>query len=189
MSKEKIQNENPDQDLQKETTAEESAQDNAGVPVAEATETLSAEEALQKKVDELNDRYLRLSAEFDNYRKRTHKEKIETLKNAGEDIFKEMLPVIDDFERGLAHMSTVTDVDALREGVDLIYKKFVEFLSRRGVSAIEVKDAAFDVDVMEAIAKMPATDETMKGKVFDCVEKGYKLGDKVIRFAKVVVCE
>ena len=98
MSKEKIQNENPDQDLQKETTAAESAQDNAGAPEAEATETLSAEEALQKKVDELNDRYLRLSAEFDNYRKRTHKEKIETLKNAGEDIFKEMLPVIDDFE-------------------------------------------------------------------------------------------
>lgn len=199
MSKNKKKKEQEEQIVQNESTTEETV-DNSTNKMAEdaekteETETkketeTSVEEQLQTKINELNDRYIRLSAEFDNYRKRTQKEKIETIKNAGEDIFKEMLPIIDDFERGLAHMDTMTDVEALREGVALIYKKFTEFLNKRGVNAVDAKGMNFDVDVMEAIAKMPATEEDQKGKVFDCVEKGYKLGDKVIRFAKVVVSE
>lgn len=190
MSKEEIKHENEEMEQQSEqTVANDTAEESAESVKDTEVEAISVEEQLQVKVDELNDRYLRLSAEFDNYRKRTQKEKIETLKNAGEDIFKEMLPIIDDFERALAHMDGVTDVEALREGVDLIYKKFTEFLNKRGVSAINAKGESFDVDVMEAIAKMPAMDDSQKGKVFDCVEKGYKLGEKVIRFAKVVVSE
>lgn len=200
MSKNKNEQEQEELNVQNESTTEETVDNSTNktaedsektdnTETKEEVEDVSVEEQLQIKINELNDRYVRLSAEFDNYRKRTQKEKIETIKNAGEDIFKEMLPIIDDFERGLAHMDTMTDVEALREGVALIYKKFTEFLNKRGVSAVDAKGMNFDVDVMEAIAKMPATEETQKGKVFDCVEKGYKLGDKVIRFAKVVVSE
>ncbi len=192
MSQEEIKQEQTEQSVQEEAILNENAENETSDTTTDTEATApeqSVEEQLQNKVNELNDRYLRLSAEFDNYRKRTQKEKIDTLKNAGEDIFKEMLPVIDDFERALAHMDTASDVESLREGVNLIYKKFTEFLSKRGVNALEAKGASFDVDVMEAIAKMPASEEEQKGKVFDCVEKGYKLGDKVIRFAKVVVFE
>ncbi|MDO4461718.1 MAG: nucleotide exchange factor GrpE [Bacteroidia bacterium] len=190
-NKENLQEE---QQLNNEQAAQETAQE----PQAEAAAETQAEEvdpiaaeiaALKSQVDTLNDKYLRLTAEYDNYRKRTLKEKADLLKSAGADVLSGLLPVLDDFERGLAHMTDASDVASLRTGVELIHKKFVDFLGKKGVTEIPAKGEAFDAEVHEAITMMPAPSEDMKGKCFDCVEKGYKLGDKVIRFAKVVVCE
>lgn len=152
-------------------------------------EPMSEEDQLKAKLAEMNDKYVRLAAEYDNYRKRTIKEKADLIKGAGSDILVGLLPVMDDFERGLQHMTDAADVASLKEGVDIIYKKFSEFLTKKGVAEIPAKGEAFDADVHEAITTIPAPSEDLKGKVFDCVEKGYKMGDKVIRFAKVVVCQ
>lgn len=152
-------------------------------------EPMSEEDQLKAKLAEMNDKYVRLAAEYDNYRKRTIKEKADLIKGAGSDILVGLLPVMDDFERGLQHMTDAADVASLKEGVDIIYKKFSEFLTKKGVTEIPAKGEAFDADVHEAITTIPAPSEDLKGKVFDCVEKGYKMGDKVIRFAKVVVCQ
>lgn len=163
----------------------------------EATEEPTEEEAPKKseteiqgeKLAELNDKYVRLSAEFDNYRRRTLKEKMELTKTAGESLIVGLLPVVDDFDRALAHIDEAKDIDALKEGIKLIYNKFNEYLKQKGVKEIEAKEKDFDTDVHEAITKIPAPTEDMKGKVIDCVEKGYTLNDKVIRFSKVVVGE
>lgn len=144
---------------------------------------------LQEKLDAANDKYLRLSAEFDNYRKRTLKEKAELTKSAGEQILEKILPVMDNFERALQSMETATDVPALREGVQLIYTTFRDFLSQHGVKEIECVNTDFNPDLQEAVTKIPAPSEEMKGKVVDCIQKGYTLYDKVIRFPKVVVGE
>ena len=146
-------------------------------------------EALQEKLQEMNDRYLRLSAEFDNYRKRTLKEKMELTKSAGEQILCNILPVVDNFERALKSMETAKDVEALKEGVDLIYINFKDFLYQNGVKEIETRDADFNTDVHEAVTLVPAPTPELKGKVLECVQKGYFLNDKVMRFAKVVVGE
>jgi molecular chaperone GrpE len=144
---------------------------------------------LEKQVADLNDKHLRLIAEYDNYRKRTLKEKMELTKMAGERIFVNILPVIDDFERAIQHLGSASDLDAVRSGIDLIYTKFIGYLSQQGVKAIDTKDQDFNADLHEAITKVPAPSEEMKGKVIDCLEKGYILDDKVIRFPKVVVGE
>lgn len=144
---------------------------------------------LQEKLDAANDKYLRLSAEFDNYRKRTLKEKAELTKSAGEQILEKILPVMDNFERALQSMETATDVPALREGVQLIYTTFRDFLSQHGVKEIECVNTEFNPDLQEAVTKIPAPSGEMKGKVVDCIQKGYTLYDKVIRFPKVVVGE
>lgn len=144
---------------------------------------------LQEKLDAANDKYLRLSAEFDNYRKRTLKEKAELTKSAGKQILEKILPVMDNFERALQSMETATDVPALREGVQLIYTTFRDFLSQHGVKEIECVNTDFNPDLQEAVTKIPAPSEEMKGKVVDCIQKGYTLYDKVIRFPKVVVGE
>lgn len=144
---------------------------------------------LKKMWEELNDKHLRLQAEFDNYRRRTLKEKMELTKSAGEGILVNILPVMDDFERALDHVSKSDDVESLKEGFGLIYNKFEDFLKRNSVVEIETKDVDFDTDVHEAITKIPVQDETQKGKIVDCVQKGYKLNDKVIRFSKVVIGE
>jgi molecular chaperone GrpE len=144
---------------------------------------------LEHKVETLNDKYLRLTAEYDNYRKRTLKEKMELTKSAGASMILALLPVIDDFDRALAHLDEAKDLDAVKEGIKLIYNKFQDFLSQQGISEIEAKDKDFDTDHHEAITKIPAPAEDLKGKVIDCVEKGYMLNDKVIRFSKVVVGE
>ena len=146
-------------------------------------------EALQEKLQEMNDRYLRLSAEFDNYRKRTLKEKMELTKSAGEGILRNILPVVDNFERALKSMETAKDVEALKEGVDLIYINFKDFLYQNGVKEIETQNADFNTDVHEAVTLVPAPTPEQKGKVLECVQKGYFLNDKVMRFAKVVVGE
>ncbi|MBQ6983675.1 MAG: nucleotide exchange factor GrpE [Paludibacteraceae bacterium] len=137
-------------------------------------------EALKARIAELEDKNLRMMAEFDNYRRRTNKEKLELMSTAGERIFKEMLPLIDDFERALA---VIDD-----EGVRLIYQKFMAFLDKNDVHPIETEGADFNTDEHEAVTTF-AAGEDQKGKVIDCTQKGYKLGDKVIRFAKVVVGE
>lgn len=149
----------------------------------------SETETLKQTINELNDKYLRLSAEFDNYRKRTLREKMDLTKTAGEGILTSILPVVDDFERALKHMGESDNVEALREGVVLIYNKFKDYLTQKGVTEIEAINQPFNTDLHEAITKTPAPSPEMKGKILDCMEKGYILNDKVIRFSKVVVCE
>lgn len=146
-------------------------------------------EELGQKLAEINDKYLRLSAEFDNYRKRTLKERMELTKTAGEQILEKILPVMDNFERALKSMETAQDVPALREGVQLIYSNFRDFLAQNGVKEMECLHTDFDPEVQEAVTKIPAPTEELKGKVVDCIQKGYTLNDKVIRYPKVVVGE
>ncbi len=144
-------------------------------------------EKLEKKANEWHDKYLRLSAEFDNYRKRTLKEKADLLRLANEDLLKDILPVVDDFERGMDSMDKSEDVDALKEGVHLIHRRFMDFLKQKGIKEIEAIEQPFDIDFHEAMTKIPAPSKDMKGKVVDVIEKGYILNDKVVRYAKVVV--
>ena len=149
----------------------------------------TAEEKLQDAEEEianLKDQLLRKIAEFDNYRKRTIKEKTELILNGGEKTVIAILPVLDDMERALANMEKAEDVAAVVEGVKLIHKKFIDILGKQGVKAIDTKDATFDVDLHEAIAQLPAPTDEVKGKVMDCTRTGYKLNDKVIRHAQVV---
>ena len=146
-------------------------------------------EKAQEEIEEQKDKYLRLSAEFDNYRKRTMKEKAELILNGGEKSLSSILPVVDDFERAIKTMETATDVNAVIEGVELIYNKFMAVLAQNGVKVIETKDQPLDTDYHEAIAVIPAPSEAQKGKILDCVQTGYTLNDKVLRHAKVVVGE
>jgi molecular chaperone GrpE len=157
---------------------------------------LTAEEILQKELDEANekvavleDKYLRQVAEFDNYRKRTIKEKAELIKNGGERAIESILPVLDDFERALSNMAKDENATEIKTGVELIYNKFVGILKQNGLQKIETEGADFNTDFHEAIAIIPAPNETLKGKVLDCVQAGYTLNDKVIRHAKVAVGE
>ena len=157
---------------------------------------LSPEEQLQKELEQANatieeqkDKYLRLSAEFDNYRKRTMKEKAELILNGGARCITSILPINDDLERALQTMQSATDVAAVREGVELIYSKFISTLEKNGVKAIETQEKALDTDFHEAIAVIPAPTKELKGKILDCTKKGYTLNDKVIRHAQVVVGE
>lgn len=141
------------------------------------------EEAIEQKDKE----YLFLMAEFDNFRKRTVREKAEIIKNGAENVLKGILPIIDDFERGIKAMNENTDANSVKEGIEMIYTKFIKFLQQNGVNEIASEDAAFDVDLHEAIAMVPVEDESKKGKVIDTITKGYTLNDKVIRHAKVAV--
>lgn len=161
-------------------------QDGAEAPTEGGDEV----EALKERVAELEDKNLRMMAEFDNYRKRTNKEKLDLMATAGERIFKDMLPLVDDFERALASINGANgdNGDALLNGVQLIYQKFLAFLAANDVHAIETEGADFNTDEHEAVTTF-AAGEDQKGKVIDCTQKGYKLGEKVIRFAKVVVGE
>lgn len=158
-------------------------------PQEEVKEEKKAKKTDKEKYDEINDKYLRLAAEYDNYRKRTLKERMELTKNAGEDILVNILPVMDDFERALGSIDEAKDIKAVKEGIQLIYNKFKEFLKQKGLKEIDAKEKEFDTDVHEAITKIPAPDEKLKGKVVDVIEKGYYLNDKVIRFSKVVIGE
>ena len=144
---------------------------------------------LQKKYADLNDAHLRLRAEFDNYRKRTLREKTELIKNGGESALTQLLPVVDDFERALQNIRQAEDVKAVGEGVELIYNKFITYLAQQGVQAIEAIGKPFETEPFEAIATIPAPEADLKGKVVDCVQTGYLLNEKVIRHAKVVVGE
>ena len=180
---------NPEEMEQQKLT---NLQDNQTEKAEETTEQDKVADdltALQQKYDELNDTHLRLRAEFDNYRKRTMREKADLIKMGGESALKNLLPVIDDFERALQNIRATEEVEALREGVDLIYTKFINYLGQQGVKAIEAVGKPFDTEEFEAIATIPAPQPDMKGKVIDCVQTGYILYDKVLRHARVVVGE
>lgn len=176
-----------------QTTSEASeAQENASSEEKELTaeEKLGKElEEAQKVIDEQKDKYLRLSAEFDNFRKRTLKEKAELIKNGGEKAINAILPILDDLERALQNMQKAEDVKAIYEGVELIYQKFLKNLHQEGLEKMEPVGKAFDTDFHEAVALVPAPSEDQKGKILDCVQTGYKLNEKVIRHAKVVVAQ
>ncbi len=143
----------------------------------------------ENKYNELNDRYVRLHAEFDNFRRRTNKEKIDIISSANAGVLKDLLPVLDDFERAIANNDKVDDLNSIREGFHLIYNKLKSTLEAKGLKAVDAIGQTFDSELHEAIANMPAADKKDSGKVIDAVEKGYMLNDKVIRYAKVVVAQ
>ena len=159
----------------------------ASEPVTEEQTIEEQLEAANQEIASLKDQLLRKIAEFDNYRKRTIKEKTDLILNGGEKTITTILPVIDDMERALKNMQNAEDVSAVVEGVELIYKKFMDILAKQGVSVIDTKEADFDVDLHEAIAQVPAPTPELKGKIMDCTLTGYKLNEKVIRPAQVVV--
>ena len=171
-----------------ETVGQETSQENEA-PLTEEEKLAQELEKANEQIEEQKDKYLRLSTEFDNYRKRTMKEKAELILNGGEKSISSILPIVDDFERALKNMETATDVAAVKEGVELIYNKFMSVLGQNGVKVIETKEQPLDTDYHEAIAVIPAPNEALKGKILDCVQTGYILNDKVIRHAKVVVGE
>jgi molecular chaperone GrpE len=181
--KERIEKEKQEES-QESTVQNEETQECQEMPETEKDET----EELKARIADLEDKNLRMMAEFDNYRRRTNKEKLELMATAGERIFTEMLPLIDDFERAVSAMEKTDDIDSVREGIRLIQQKFLAFLAKNDVHVIETASADFNTDEHEAVTTFAAGEEN-KGKVIDCTQKGYKLGDKVIRFAKVVVGE
>lgn len=181
------QNENTAEDQQTDPTSEESTEE-----TVEAAEEQQEEEAPKVKtpeemVAELNDKYLRLYSEFDNYRKRSNREKMDIIKNASADVLKELLPVLDDFQRAEKANAESDDSEALKEGYKLIQHKLFSTLERKGLKPMESIGKEFNVDHHEAITDIPAPSEDMKGKVIDAIESGYFLNDRVLRFAKVVV--
>ncbi len=189
-----------EKEIQEEVTQENLTENNEQASSEEnneeTCEILTEEESLQKALDEANekaamleDKYLRQVAEFDNYRKRTMKEKAELIKNGGERAIESILPVLDDFERALSNMAKDENASEILTGVELIYNKFVGILKQNGLQKIETEGAEFNTDYHEAIAMVPTPNEELKGKVLDCVQAGYILNDKVIRHAKVAVGE
>ena len=173
-----------EQDVQQAETEETAAEEAAATEAAEEKDPL---EAAEEQIAELKDKYLRSVAEFDNYRKRTLKERAELILNGGEKVLTAILPVVDDMERAIENGAKTDEPAVLREGMELIYHKLLKVLESQGVSVIETEQADFDTDVHEAVAMVPGMGDDKKGKVIDCVQKGYKLNDKVIRHAKVAV--
>ncbi len=169
--------------------------DEEGAAVEEATVAMEEAhpvdklEALQQKHDKLNDSYLRLHAEYDNFRKRTLKEKAELIKSGGERVLLETIALVDDFERALDSLHKTDDKDALLEGMDLIYSKFITFLKQNGVKQMETIGQPFDADRFEAVTTIPVSEESQKGMVVDCIQKGYEMNEKIIRYPKVIVGE
>ena len=195
MRKDKEQQEAAEEQVKSSDTVESKAAEQteeASGDAKMADKEAKAEDASEKmaaEIAEWRDKYVRLSAEFDNYRKRTLKEKMDLMSSAGEDVIKSLLPVMDDLERALAATEKASDVAAVREGVVLISNKLRDTLRGRGLAEIEAVGQELDTDFHEAVAKIPAQDETQKGRIIDVVQKGYKLNDKVIRHSKVVVGE
>jgi molecular chaperone GrpE len=193
-----MNNKKKEESLEKEFLAEEQGTTNVqaeSVNESEKkvdTDNMTDQQAkvnLEEKYKELNDSHLRLMAEFDNYRKRTLREKAELIKTGSESALTNLLPVIDDFERALSTIQHTEDITAVVQGVELIYNKFISYLSQQGIKVIEIVGQPFNIETSEAIATIPAPEEDLKGKVLDCVQPGYMLHDKVIRHAKVVVGE
>lgn len=169
---------------QVEATTAESTTNEETVEVEE----LSTEDRLNKELGQEKDKFLRLFAEFENYKKRTSKERVELFKTASKDVMVSMLPVLDDFERALLHIEDDKEAEELRKGVVLIYQKLLTTLSQKGLAAMEVKKGdVFDSEIHQAITQVPAPSKNLKGKIIDVVEKGYTLGETVIRFPKVVI--
>lgn len=190
MSKEKdfdtINNE--DQNINEEQVNKDSVETNdTVVNTEEQVEEAPAEQTMEEKYNELNDKFVRLYAEFDNFRRRTNKEKVDLISSASASILKDLVPVLDDFERALENNEKSDDIEAVKEGVKLVAHKFKSLLESKGLKQMVAKGEPFDSEFHEAIANIPAPEDSLKGKVVDDVEKGYLLNEKVIRFAKVVV--
>ncbi len=191
MFNKKKNNDKEENIMNPENTSENTTEnvENTDAPAIETEQApeLSAEEKLQAEVQQLNDKYLRLYAEFDNYKRRTQKERVELLQTAGKDVIVSLLPVLDDFNRALKAMETATEVAPVKEGILLVSTKLKNTLAQKGLKDVESINQPFNTDFHEAITNIPAPSEDLKGKVIDEVEKGYTLNDNVIRFAKVVV--
>ena len=176
---------------EKENIQDENLEQNDNIQEQETTNDqpveLSQEEVLSNKLAEANDKFARLFAEFDNYKKRTSKERVELIQTAGQGVISKLLTVLDDFDRALNAMATAQDVESVKEGVELVSNKFRKILENEGLKEMNVIGEAFDADFQEAITAIPAPTEEMKNKVIDVVEKGYTLNEKVIRYAKVVI--
>ncbi len=177
MANEEINEEQKDNSSEKEVVAE----------AAEQTSELSELDKAVADAAEWKDKYVRLYAEFDNYKRRTSKERIDLLKTANEDLMSSLIPVMDDFDRALKNIPVTEETKVLREGVELIHNKFNKTLTQKGLTAMNAQGEVFNTELHEAITQIPAPSEDLKGKVVDEVEKGYFLGDKVIRYAKVVI--
>lgn len=185
-TKESVEQENEEikqEGQEQETKAEQEASEEQ----AQANE--KAEETWEDKYNELNDKHLRLYSEFENFRRRTAKEKLELINSASSDLIKEILPVIDDMERAIDSNKSAQDLETVKQGFELVYNKLYKTLQSKGLEAADVTGESFDPEMHEAIAKIPAPEEGMKGKIIDVVEKGYSINDKVIRYSKVVVGE
>ena len=185
MSEEKEFNEEIDAASTPETQETNNEQESAENTVAE--EQVSAEPTMEDKYAELNDKFVRLYSEFDNYRKRTNKEKLDLISTASAGVIKDLVSILDDFERAIANNETAEDIQGVKEGFHLIFNKFKNILETKGLKQMIAKGEAFDSELHEAIANIPAPAEELKGKIVEDVEKGYYLHDKVIRYAKVVV--
>ena len=183
-SEEKIENNEQEMEEVKEDIE---AQVDEPTEKEEVKEEVNEVDALKAQVEEQNNKYLRLYSEYDNFRKRTAKEKIELIQTGGEDVFKSLIPIIDDFERANKSNAETTDIDTVIEGMQLIFNKFKNTLTQKGLSEMKSIGEPFDTDKHEAITNIPAPSEDMKGKVIDELEKGYTLNEKIIRFAKVVI--
>ncbi len=187
--KEKTREKETCEELPSEELEKEEVLNNQEEEIADAEEKVSGKDELTlalEKAAELNDKYLRLQAEFDNYRKRTLKEKMEMTKTAGENIIIDILPVMDDFERAMTTLDSTDEIKAVKEGLHLIYNKFEGFLKQKGVHAIAT-DGEFNTELHEAVTQIPAPSEEQKGRIMDCIQRGYVLNEKVIRHSKVVV--
>ena len=184
-----VEEQEPVKEAKEEQEKEVKEEENGEEAAEEEKEEPKKEPTAEEKLAELQDRYLRLSAEYDNFRKRTLKEKIDLQKSANENLLEALLPVADDFDRALESVDKAEDVEAVKEGMKLISGKFKSFLTQQGIKEIEAMHKAFDTDVHEAITKIPAPAKKLKGKVVDVVQKGYFLKEKVLRFSKVVIGE
>lgn len=154
---------------------------------SEVKEEVKSEPTVEEKYAVLNDKYIRIHAEFDNYRKRTNKEKVDIIGNANASLLKDLIPIIDDFERAIQNNENIEDVNSLKEGFSLIFNKYMNVLKGKGLVPMDSIGQDFDADIHEAIANVPAPKKKQKGKVIDAVEKGYTLNDKIVRYAKVIV--
>ena len=177
---------NTPEENQTEETAETAPEENE---LDELSKLKSLVTEHESQIESQKKEYLFLMAEFDNFRKRTLRERTELVKTAAESAFKGLLPIVDDFERGLAAIKDSADADTVKEGMELIYNKLIKYLEKSGVKAMNTTGEAFDAEIHEAVALVPATEEKMKGIIIDTVEKGYTYNDKILRHAKVVVCQ
>ena len=175
------------EEILNEETVENTAANEASTEASEQVEDATVESSLADKILEMNDKHLRLMADFENYKRKTIKERADLIKYGGEQVFINLLPIIDDFERAIQHLPE--EDSPIKEGIVLIHNKFTSFLNSNGVKEIETKDAEFNTDFHEAISLFPAPSPELKGKIIDCTQKGYMFHDKVIRFSKVVVAE
>lgn len=176
-----------EKDIQNEENVNETTETQEESTVENLVVEEPKEVTIEDKYNELNDRFLRLYAEFENFRRRSNKERLDLIATANAGLLKDLLPIMDDFDRAIANNATATEIDGVKEGFNLIFNKFKNTIESKGVKQMEAKGQPFDSELHEAIANVPVTDEDQKGKVIDDVEKGYILGEKVIRYAKVVV--